>query len=301
MEFWGVEVKAGQPFLVDPKENFCLHLSQAALGELKKDQAGQYVCLYLKHASDPKLVIGTLSHEKFPQVSFDLVVDKPFVLSHNYKDGSVYFTGYQVKSPGDGSEDEESEDEEELLPQVAGNGKSEASKIKPAVVPKKPDSGKQRVNFVEPKKDVKAKAAQSDESDDDDEDDSDEEDDSSDDEIPHKLAVKGDDEDSDDDSDEDEDTTPMAAEPGPGKKRSGSATKNPISNKKARLVTPQKTDGKKASGHVHIATPYPNKGKEAKQQAQKSGGSFSCKSCSKSFGSQMGVDSHTKDKHGSSS
>jgi nucleophosmin 1 len=212
----------------------------------------------------------------------------------------VYFTGYQVQSHAGVSEDEESESEEELLPQVTGNGKSEASEAKPAAVAKKPDStaSKQRVNFVEPKKDVKAKAAQSDESDDSDEEDSDEEDDSSDDEIPQKLAAKGDSEDSDGDSDEDEDTTPKAADPGPSKKRS--TTKTPVSNKKAKLVTPPKTDGKKASGHVHIATPYPNKGKEAKQQAQKSGGSFSCKSCSKLFGSQMGVDSHTKDKHGPS-
>jgi hypothetical protein len=45
---------------------------------------------------DQKLVLGTLSQEKFPQLSFDLVFEKEFELSHNSKSGSVYFVGYKA-------------------------------------------------------------------------------------------------------------------------------------------------------------------------------------------------------------
>ncbi|KAL1222238.1 Histone deacetylase HDT2 [Cardamine amara subsp. amara] len=38
-----------------------------------------------------KLVIGTLSQEKFPQISFDLVFEKEFELSHNSTKASVHF------------------------------------------------------------------------------------------------------------------------------------------------------------------------------------------------------------------
>lgn len=44
-----------------------------------------------------KLVIGTLSQDKFPQISFDLVFEREFELSHNCTKGSVHFIGY--KSP----------------------------------------------------------------------------------------------------------------------------------------------------------------------------------------------------------
>jgi len=44
-----------------------------------------------------KLVIGTLSQDKFPQISFDLVFDKEFELSHSGTKANVHFIGY--KSP----------------------------------------------------------------------------------------------------------------------------------------------------------------------------------------------------------
>ncbi|WJZ84335.1 hypothetical protein VitviT2T_003943 [Vitis vinifera] len=74
----------------------------------------------------------------------------------------------------------------------------------------------------------------------------------------------------------------------PGKKRpTESATKTPVPAKKAKLVSPQNTDGKK--GGAHTATPHPNKkagktpatGDKGKEQSPKSGGQVSCKSCSK--------------------
>lgn len=45
---------------------------------------------------DQKLVIGTLSHDKFPQLCTEIVLERPFELSHSWKDGSVFFSGYKV-------------------------------------------------------------------------------------------------------------------------------------------------------------------------------------------------------------
>lgn len=51
--------------------------------------------IYVKFG-DKKLVLGTLSADKFPQISFDLVFEKEFELSHNWSGGSVYFMGYRT-------------------------------------------------------------------------------------------------------------------------------------------------------------------------------------------------------------
>lgn len=68
-----------------------------------------------------------------------------------------------------------------------------------------------------------------------------------------------------------------------------------------------KTETKKP--HVHVATPHPSKqggnnsggssiGEKSKQQqTPKSAGAFGCKSCSRTFTSEMGLQSHTKAKH----
>lgn len=69
-------------------------LLKAALGE-NKNNGNESVRLYLK-VGDQKLIIGTLSHEKFPQLSTEIVLEKGFELSHSWKNGSVYFTGYKV-------------------------------------------------------------------------------------------------------------------------------------------------------------------------------------------------------------
>ncbi|XP_043724568.1 histone deacetylase HDT1-like [Telopea speciosissima] len=93
MEFWGVEVKSGEAFKVNPGDDKILHLSQASLGEVKKDKGNESVPLYV-NVGGQKLVIGTLFPEKCTQISFDLVFEKEFELSHNWKNGSVYFIGY---------------------------------------------------------------------------------------------------------------------------------------------------------------------------------------------------------------
>jgi nucleophosmin 1 len=75
-------------------------VSQAALGESKK--GNECVPLFVKF-DEKKLVLGTLSPENIPQLSFDLVFEKEFELSHNWKKGSVFFCGYQVIPDDDAS------------------------------------------------------------------------------------------------------------------------------------------------------------------------------------------------------
>ena len=55
--------------------------------------------MYVK-VDDQKLAIGTLSHDKYPQIQFDLVFDKEFELSHTSKVASVFFSGYKAEQPG---------------------------------------------------------------------------------------------------------------------------------------------------------------------------------------------------------
>ncbi|KAK8712022.1 hypothetical protein V6N13_147274 [Hibiscus sabdariffa] len=301
MEFWGAEVKSGQIFEVELEDdgNRVLHISQVALGEVtadgKKEKGNGDVCIYLKF-NNQKFVIGTLSQEKLPQMQLDLVLDGKFELSHTWKSGSIYFTGYYV----DTSQGGDSESEDELLEPTV-------NPVKPHATASDPTTSKQ-VKIVEPNK-------EEDSSDDEDEDDTSTEDEVSSDDQEPGLLVNGenesdDDTDSDDDSEEessDEDQeTPEAVKAGPSKKRSAdSATKTPASGKKAKLVTPLKTDGKKVGGHT--ATPHPLKkaGKasattgQGKQSSNSGGSSFLCKSCGRSFGSENALQSHSKAKHGS--
>lgn len=67
---------------------------QATLGEIKS-KANENVTIFLKIGGQ-KLVLGILSAEKFPQLSFDLVFEKEFEISHNGKGGSIYCAGYQA-------------------------------------------------------------------------------------------------------------------------------------------------------------------------------------------------------------
>ncbi|KAF7823279.1 histone deacetylase HDT1-like [Senna tora] len=247
MEFWGVEVKAGEPVKVDPTEfDAYIHLSQAALGEAKKDKGAEPVLLYLKFA-DQKLVLGTLSRENFPQISFDLVLEKEFELSHNSKTGSVFFYS--------------EEDEDEELPVITkDNGKPDTKNEVAKVIAAKSNAAKAN----DSKKQVKDLM----DADDSDEDDS--------------------------ESDEEDEETPKKAVQ--GKKRANdSAAKTPVSAKKAKAETPQKTDAKKGG---HTATPHPmKKGGKSPNSDAKSGG-LSCKSCNKSFNSESGLQQHNKAKHG---
>lgn len=69
---------------------------QVALGDVKNAKAANYVPVRMT-VEGKKFVIGTLSADKGPQISFDLVLDKDFELSHDWKDGSIYFCGYSAE------------------------------------------------------------------------------------------------------------------------------------------------------------------------------------------------------------
>ncbi|PIA54780.1 hypothetical protein AQUCO_00900987v1 [Aquilegia coerulea] len=277
MQFWGVEVKAGEPLKVEPDDNTLLHLSQAALGEPKKDKGSESVVLSAT-VNGQKLVIGTLSTDKCPQISYDLVFEKEFELSHNWKNGSVFFCGYKADAEEEGTSDgenmfgDDSEFEEEEIPVVAAENGKHVPKVEKAKA-----------------SDDKAKAAK-----------------------PVSAAAKPKDmleasDDSDEDSseeEEEEEATPENAKQ--SKKRPAvSATKTSAPEKKAKLVTPQKSGGDAKKGNTHTATPHPSKqaaktkgsADKSKQQTPKSAGQVSCKSCSKTFNSDGALQSHTKAKH----
>ncbi|OIW15803.1 hypothetical protein TanjilG_04338 [Lupinus angustifolius] len=263
MEFWGTEVKVGEVVKVDPEEiEAYVHLSQAALGESKKDKANEPVVLHLK-VGDQRIVLGTLSRDKIPQTTLEVVLDK------------------------DTSEEDDFDSDEDLPLPTEENGisvtKAEDAKVSD---PKKADAKNgvpvRHVKIADPKKD--------------DSDDSDEDADfgSSDDEM--------DDADSDEEGDSDDDEKTPVKKVELGKKRaSDSASKTPVSNKKAKNATPQKTDGKKGG---HTDTPHPVKkasktpNSDAKGQTPKSAGQFSCESCKKAFKSEDGMQQHNKAKHG---
>ncbi|KAK5787377.1 hypothetical protein PVK06_042031 [Gossypium arboreum] len=190
MEFWGAEVKSGQSFEVELEDDGSriLHISQAALGEVtsdnKKEKGNGTACIYLKFNNE-KFVIGTLSHDKFPQMPLDLALHSKFELSHTWKNGSVYFTGYYVDTPqGSGSESEE-----ELLEPIV-------NPVKPHSTASDPTTSEQ-IKIVEPKK-------AEDSSDDEDEDDTSTEDEMSSEDQEPGMLVNGENE-SNNDTDSDED------------------------------------------------------------------------------------------------
>ncbi|CAN6438663.1 unnamed protein product [Victoria cruziana] len=309
MEFWGVEVKSGEPLKCDPGEHTYVHLSQVALGEIKKDKSNENVPIYVK-VDDTKLVIGTLSTEKCTQVSLDLVFEKEFELSHGWKNGSVYFCGY--KSIPEDEEDEDDSDSD-LIPLVKNeNGKPEVKAEQPKILNDNAKSGKPDGGLVKPKPKGKPDVEDDEDDDDSDDDDEDESDEEDEDEEMHSGDESDEDDEDEDEDSFDEETPEKAAK---GKKRpQESATKTPGPEKKAKLVSPGggktgATEGKKAGGHV--ATPYPSKtagktpgGEKAKQQTPnsqaKKTGQVTCKSCSKTFNSEQGLESHTKAKHSAS-
>ncbi|XP_052107307.1 histone deacetylase HDT1 isoform X1 [Arachis duranensis] len=311
--FFCVEVKSGETLEVDPGYGKMIHLSMACLGEVKKDK-GEPVTVYVKFG-DQRLVIGTLTSENFPQISYDLIFEKEFELSHNWKNGSVFFTGYKAEPPLE-SENEEDSEEFEDIPVAAANGNSELE-VKNAV---KLDANeaKQKEKIGDPRK--KEKANEKDANGEDEEDSSDADSDESDEDSSEDEAMangeKGgegeDDSDDDDDKDEDDDDddddesdkeeTLKKAEL--SKKRvHESSKKTPVPEKKAKFVTPEKIDNK---GGVHVATPYPtkqaikaaaNNRQPVKQQTPKLVGDYGCKDCNRLFKTEDALNSHNKAKH----
>ncbi|KAH0467061.1 hypothetical protein IEQ34_004299 [Dendrobium chrysotoxum] len=295
MEFWGVEVKPGQTVKCEPGDERYLHLSQASLGEIKKDKGTENVPVFVKF-NDQKLVLGTLSTENCAQIQYDIVFEKEFELSHGSKNTSSDVEAYlnDPKEIGEGWLKKNN---------LVKPGKVAAAD-KDDTVAAKAKTGKQD-KVEKPKLDGIQNKVEDDDEEDEDEDDSTEEsddDDDDDDDVDDEELAKGmidsdsDDEDKDDSS-EDEKANLKAEN---GKKRSADAAlKSPI-GKKAKIITPAGNlkigDTKKGS-----QTPIPQitkqAGNKAKQQTPKSSGSVMCKSCSKSFNTENALQSHTKAKH----
>lgn len=265
---------------VKPEAGIIIHLSQATLGESKKKAESVFVYANVR---GQKVCLGTLSDAKFSQISFDLVFDSEFELSHTWKHGSVFFIGYRVQYQGNGEEfdisssDVSESDEEETPAAVAKEDKSKADteKAKPS-----------------------AKAAEPSEDGSSDEDDDSSGDDESEEEAAGDKVMASSDEDLDDsdESSEEEEDTPVKAEVSKkdGKKRQANSDTQTPQAKKGKSATPEKTDGKKG---VHTATPHPAKGKSA-AQTPKSSAQLQCNTCSKTFHNDKALQSHSKAKHG---
>ncbi|MQL92538.1 hypothetical protein Taro_025164 [Colocasia esculenta] len=302
MEFWGIEVKPGEIIKCEPGDDHYLHLSQASLGEVKKDKGNENIVISLKF-NNQKLVIGTLSADKCPQISYDLNLCYPTT-------GRMAVSSLLATKPLQGmknilsdNNDLESEDEDIPVKEENGKAKSKGELAKPNInVPKADSAAKPSVKTEEPKK--------AEDEDDEDDDSADNEDDSEEDEDDNEEMVEGEDDSDDKDGDEDESSEEETPKQVDGKKRPlGSASKTPAPEKKAKLVTPvgsQKTGGG-ADGKIggHTATPHPAKhaGKtpatndKFKQQTPKFAGSALCKSCNRTFRDETALKAHTKAKH----
>ncbi|KEH38944.1 histone deacetylase 2a, putative [Medicago truncatula] len=211
MEFWGAEVKVGETIKIDPYdlEAAAIHISQVALGEAKKDKPNESVVIYLK-VGEQKLVLGTLTKDKIPQISLDIVLEKEFELSHNSKAASVHFCGYKAyyEDNDDSEEEGETDSEDEDIPLITTeqNGKPEpkAEELKVSE-PKKADAKNAApAKNAATAKHVKVVDPKDEDSDDDDE--SDDEIGSSDDEMEN---ADSDSEDEDDSDEDDEEETPV--------------------------------------------------------------------------------------------
>ncbi|CAH1439670.1 unnamed protein product [Lactuca virosa] len=101
MEPWTVEVKSGQSYPVKLGKGKVLFLSQANLGvSKKKTNTNDYVCLQITY-DNKKFVIGTLHTKRLSIQVYGLFFDKDIYISHDWKDGSVYFYGYTCEQPPD--------------------------------------------------------------------------------------------------------------------------------------------------------------------------------------------------------
>ncbi|AES88463.1 putative histone deacetylase [Medicago truncatula] len=254
MEFWGVEVKAGQSVKVDPNDQCTgyIHISQVALGEGKKGEASESVVLYLKVA-DMKFVIGTLTKDSFPQTTLNIVLDGESELSHNSKGASVHFSGYKLICGGDDDDSDSSDSEPELAPLV-----DRAQALKAA------NSGKP----AEPEEESESDFSGSDIS-------INEESDTEESESEEETPA----------SESEEETPAKKVDEGKNKKRTNeTGSQTPVPTKKAKDATPEKTDGKKS---VHIATPHPmKKGGKTPQNAAKDQSPISKKPATTKSGQQ---------------
>ncbi|KAF6146811.1 hypothetical protein GIB67_007525 [Kingdonia uniflora] len=259
----GVEVKAGKPLKVaKPESDRFLRITHVALGETK-DNGNESVPLFLK-TNEQKFVIGTLSSDKFPQTELNLPLPNEFELSHNWKHGSVHFTGYcewyEYDDTEDDDSDSDSESEEEDLPiLVKENGKPEAKDKEAKTTKANNGITKTKVQYV--LRCISKPKEGDDNCDESDDNDGSENGSSDEDMVLYSSDDDEDDENESSDEEENLDEENEAVKKGEnGKMRPAEfAIRFLTPEKKAKLVTPQKTasDGKK--DFAHVATPYPSK------------------------------------------
>ncbi|XP_075519988.1 histone deacetylase HDT1-like isoform X2 [Primulina tabacum] len=246
MEFWGVEVKPGEPLKVQPEFGKLIHISQAALGEVKDVKGAKYVPLRL--TIDAKsLVLGALSAEERTQLMFDLVFEREFELSHDCKTGSVYFMGYIADDPVSDEEDFSDEFEDEPMDALlTGNIKQNLGDVKDAKTAATTKAGNKKEGLPV-----------SDEDEDDSKSDPD-------DEIAFMKSAREDfNDDSEEDSEDDMDGSFSSEEEEPSKTKkrpADSAQKAPVLNKKAKPSTPNKTGNKTAHDAIPLPSKKPGKG-----------------------------------------
>ncbi|XP_024315870.1 histone deacetylase HDT2 isoform X2 [Brachypodium distachyon] len=307
LRFWGVVVKPGETVKCDPGESH-YHISQIAL---EADNMKENVEVFV-NVGGKRIMLGTLSVDKHPQVVTDQVFDKEFELVHSSMTSNICFTGYQfkiVKSSNSSSKeasDVSGDDSDEEVPLAipldsntddyknnqATHGVNKLTASRPADAPCSiSKAAVQETDSLEgPEGDHKDKTAAQDPSDDND--------------------SKG--------SDQDMDHTPK------GNKRPVETPLKTPSAKKTNIASP--TVGKKTgscvgkkSAHVHVATPYPAKqahkisehvhvatphpAKHARKTPEnsdksKQSASYFCNSCNRTFNSSMGLEDHSRMKHG---
>ncbi|XP_062208695.1 histone deacetylase HDT2-like [Phragmites australis] len=304
MQHWGVVVRPGETVKCDPGKFYC-HMSQIALHDGKENED---VRVYVK-IDGKEILIGTLSVDKYPQYVTDLVFEKEFELLHTSKTYNISAIGYkcskrEIKSDTSTDDDDESDEEVPLAIPLYFNvdddkgkeAKSGAEKLA-APGPAATRSSKPKVTLEETKDPGKGKLkADVGGTDDDDSDETEE-------------AESGDDEDSSDeddsessDEDDDEDSPKNAT----GKNRPAETPLMTPPEKKAKIATPSmgnKTGSGigKRGGHVHVATLYPSSKKVKKtpsiNDTSKQSTGYACKSCSKTFHSSVGLETHCMVKH----
>ncbi|CAH1452488.1 unnamed protein product [Lactuca virosa] len=234
MEFWGVEVKPNETLKVAVEDFKLLHISQVALGEVKNGKKVENVQVRVNF-NGQKFVLATLSSERIPQLLFDLLFEKDVELSHGWKDGSfilIVFSLTLLCSFGitDYNFGPSSDDDEEEAIKLTANGAAQ---------------GKPKASLKDVTEEDDSESEGGDDSDDD----------------------MDDSDDSEEEEEEEEEVKPVKKPVQAGKRPAESAPKTPVSEKKAKSNTPQKTDGKKSG---HTATPYPSS-KQSFKKGKKNG------------------------------
>ncbi|PWZ11109.1 Histone deacetylase HDT3 [Zea mays] len=158
MEFWGEEVKPGATVSCKVGDGLVIHLSQAALGEPKKASENAIVSVKI---DDKKLVLGTLSVEKHPQISCDLVPVKVGIQNADEDETSSGDDDDFTDSDSEMSEEDESSDEDEVSSDTDTSDDSGSEEQTPT--PKKTEVvvGKKRAIEAETPSGKKAKSEQS--------------------------------------------------------------------------------------------------------------------------------------------